>query len=147
MDGLMLRNRGNAFEVIPFDQILSIHPLQSERRGSTLERIKGATAGSLVGGSAAAVATMMAVGSITGPVGALLGGAAGVFLAVRKKFRTCKLELRDGRKIIAVAETASWAAVAASMPQAKRFSGWRKRREVVMKTISSPPLKLPPAKG
>jgi hypothetical protein len=31
MDGLMLRNRGNAFEVIPFDQILSIHPLQSER--------------------------------------------------------------------------------------------------------------------
>jgi hypothetical protein len=90
---------------------------------------------------------MMAVGSITGPVGALLGGAAGVFLAARKKFRTCKLELRDGREIIAVAETASWAAVAASMPQAKRFSGWRIRREVVMKSISPPPLKLPPAKG
>lgn len=49
------------------DVDVSIPPIQWERRGSTLERIKGATAGGIVGGSAAAIATVMAVGSIYRP--------------------------------------------------------------------------------
>jgi hypothetical protein len=71
-----------------------------------------------------------------------------VFLAIRERFRTCKVELRDGRKIIAVAENASWAAVVASMPPLEKLlSAWRRRLGVAMKTISPPPLKLIPAES
>jgi hypothetical protein len=144
MDGLVLRNRDSQIETVGFDRIFSIAQLQEERRASTLERIKGATAGGLVGGGAATVAAMLAVG-ITGPVGAVLGGAIGVMLAVKRKYHTCRIIFRDERQIIAIAEVASWAAIAASMPPAERRpSRWIKQRP--MKAISSPPEIIPPRK-
>jgi hypothetical protein len=124
MDGLKLRNRGNAIEMVRFDNIATVQKLQTERRASTFERIKGASAGSLIGGGVGAAAGMMSF-MRTGPLGAAVGGTLGALLSVKHKYQTCRVTLRDERKLIAVAANTNWLALLASIPpQEKRMLGW-----------------------
>lgn len=119
MDGLKLRNRGNAYELVPFAAILKVEKLQSEKRASTFERMKGATAGSLVGAGVGAAAGAFAF-MRTGPLGAAVGGTLGALLSVKHRYNICRVTLRDERKLIAVAANTNWLALLASIPPPER---------------------------
>lgn len=109
VDGLKLKNRGSAPELIVFGQIRHITTLKRERRPTTLNRASGVAAGSILG----AVAAGAMAGGLTGPAGAALGAVAGGILAVGRKVGTFRVELTDGRVFIAVAETTTQTAIEA----------------------------------
>jgi outer membrane lipoprotein SlyB len=115
MDGLKLRNRGDAVELVAFQAIRSLQRLQTEKRGSTVERVKGAAFGGALGGTVGTVAAMLAL-TASGPAGLLVGGAIGALLSVKHKYHTCRIDLRDGRSMVAVAANTNWLALAASLP-------------------------------
>jgi hypothetical protein len=126
MDGLRLRNRSNLIETVPFEMIASVQKLQTEKRASTFERVKGATAGSLIGGGVGAVSGAFAF-MRTGPLGAAVGGTLGALLSVKHKYQICRVTLHDERKVIAVAANTNWLALLASIPaKEKRGLGWLK---------------------
>lgn len=116
MDGLQLLNRGGDVELVQFPKIAKVEKLQTERRTSTFDRMKNATAGSIVGGGIGAAAGLMSFVR-TGPMGAAVGGTIGALLTVGHKYRTCRVTLDDNRKIIAVAANTNWLALLASIPQ------------------------------
>lgn len=118
MNGLKLRNRGNAIELVEFAAVSLIERLHTEKRASTVENVKGAALGGAIGGSAGIAASVFATRA-AGPLGLLAGGAAGALLSVKHKYHTCRITLQDGRKVIAVAANTNWLALAASLPDAK----------------------------
>lgn len=119
MDGLRLRNRGNALEMLPFESIQTIERLVTEKRVSFADRARGAA----LGGGIGAVSGVLMFGA-GASIGSALGGALGSsFLSTGHKFHTCRVTLRDSRKIVAVAANTNWLALMASLPKSepKRF--------------------------
>lgn len=127
MDGLRLRNRGNAIETVPFSAIKAIQELHSEKRASTAERARGAAIGSAIGGVAGAAAGILSFARIGG-IGAAVGGTLGALLASKQKYQICRVALHDERKVIAVAASTNWLALLASIPEQpkSRLLPWRR---------------------
>jgi outer membrane lipoprotein SlyB len=105
--GFMLTNAGNVRELVPFGAVLAIRQLGSERRSIVSDKLMSVAGGGILGGIAAGALA----GGLTGPAGAALGAAAGAIIAVRRKFLTCRIELRDGRTLIATARQDTWDAL------------------------------------
>jgi hypothetical protein len=127
MDGLQLRNRGNAVEIVPFGEIKTVQQLHTEKRVSTVERAKSVTLGSVIGGGIGKASSLFSM-IPGGGIGAAVGGTLGALLAVSHKYQTCRITLYDDRKVIAVAASTNWLALLASIPEKKsRVGGWMKR--------------------
>ncbi|WP_375414656.1 hypothetical protein [uncultured Bradyrhizobium sp.] len=126
MDGLRLHNRGNALEIVPFSAIRSVQNLHTEKRASTVERAKGASIGSMIGGGVGSALGMFSV-LPTGGLGAAIGGTLGTLLVVKNRYQTCRITLHDDRKAIAITERTNWLALLASIPEQPRNRlGWRR---------------------
>lgn len=94
---LKLKNIDGKKENLPFEDIVSIHYVEKEKRATASDTAKGVAAGGVLGGVAAGALA----GGLTGPAGAILGAAAGAVLATRRTFLKSRVEIRDGRWFIA----------------------------------------------
>jgi hypothetical protein len=122
---IRLRTREGERLLVPFGAIVSIEPIDEEKRATPGDRIKGLAVGGVVGGmatgalagglAASGVAGAAAAGALagvlTGPVGMTLGAAAGAIYAVKRTFITCRVELRCGLWFIGEAQKKTWTAL------------------------------------
>jgi hypothetical protein len=105
--GFAMRCRAGRNEVIEFGDVREVRALEHERNVMLGDRVAGVAVGGIIGGVAAGALA----GGLTGPAGAVLGAVAGAILSVRRKFLTCRVELRDSRAFVATARSETWAAI------------------------------------
>jgi hypothetical protein len=102
-----MRSRAGRNEIVEFGDVREVRALEHDRHVMLGDRAAGVAVGGIIGGVAAGALA----GGLTGPAGAVIGAAAGAILSVRRKFLTCRVDLRDGRAFIATARSETWAAI------------------------------------
>jgi hypothetical protein len=116
--GFALRTPSGRSEYIDFVEVRDIQTLERENRSSVTDGLAGLAAGGIVGGIAAGAMA----GGLTGPAGAVIGAAAGAVLAATRKFLTCQVLLRDGRRFVATGKSETWAAIRSCAHDAARVN-------------------------